>query len=147
MNSKITTFKLSLFDEFIAFYKSANKLALEALEEFDKSLLVLDSFLNLYKELTESVINSEDVFVKWYKSATISSSDTIRVTSEWYNQPIFDHISVNMCSDEIGKYITKKQFSEEPEIVALGSIVGTVVLVPITISRGDTYPLLPQEVL
>ena len=64
MNSKIITFKLSLFDKFITSYKSANKLVPEVLERFNKFLPVLDSFLNLYKELIESAMNSKNVFVK-----------------------------------------------------------------------------------
>ena len=64
MNSEIITLKSSLFNKFIISYKSANELVSKALEEFDKFLPVLDSFLNLYKELIESAMNSKNVFVK-----------------------------------------------------------------------------------
>ena len=49
---------------------------------------------------------ADDIFVKWYKSAVISSGDTIRAISEWYNHSIFDNISINMCNDEIEDYTT-----------------------------------------
>ena len=106
MNGEIAMFKLSLFNEFITSYKSANVLASEALEAFDQFLSTLDKLFDLYEELTKNAMRNEDVCVKWYKSAIISSGDTIRAISEWYNQAIFDNISINMCSDEIKDYIT-----------------------------------------
>ena len=45
-----------------------------------------------------------DISVKWYKSVVISSSDTIRATSNWYSQAVFDNISINMCNDEKENY-------------------------------------------
>ncbi len=106
MNGEIAIFKLSLFDQFIKSYKSANNLAPEVLEAFEQFLLALDKFFDLYEELTENEISSDDIFVKWYKSAVISSGDTIRAISEWYNHSIFDNISINMCNDEIEDYTT-----------------------------------------
>jgi len=106
MNGEIATFKLSLFDEFVKFYKSGNDLALEALEAFNQFLPALDKFFDLYEELTENEMSDRDVLVKWYKSAIVSSGDTIRAISEWYNQAIFDNISINMCSNEIENYTT-----------------------------------------
>jgi hypothetical protein len=106
MNGEIATFKLSLFDEFVKSYKSSNDLAFEALEAFDQFLPALDKFFDICEELTDDEIRNKDVFVKWYKSAIISSGDTIRAISEWYNQAIFDNISINMSSDEIEDYTT-----------------------------------------
>jgi hypothetical protein len=106
MNGEIAMFKLSLFNEFITSYKSANDLASEALEAFDQFIPALDRFFDLYEELTEDKMSNKDIFVKWCKSAIISSGDTIRAISEWYNQAIFDNISINMCSDEIEDYTT-----------------------------------------
>ena len=106
MNGEIATFKVSLFDEFVKFYKSGNDLALEALEAFNQFLPALDKFFDLYEELTENEMSDRDVLVKWYKSAIVSSGDTIRAISEWYNQAIFDNISINMCSNEIENYTT-----------------------------------------
>lgn len=106
MNGEIATFKLSLFNEFVTSYKTSNSLALEATEAFDQFIPSLDMFFDLYEELTEHNINSDDVFVKWYKSTVISSGDTVRAISNWYQQAVFDNISVNMSTDEIGDYIT-----------------------------------------
>ena len=86
MNGEIAIFKLSLFDQFIKSYKSANNLAPEVLEAFEQFLPALDKFFDLYEELTENEMSNDDIFVKWYKSAVISSGDTIRAISEWYNQ-------------------------------------------------------------
>jgi hypothetical protein len=33
-------------------------------------------------------------------------TDTIRANSNWYQQAVFDNISINMNSDEIKNYIT-----------------------------------------
>jgi hypothetical protein len=106
MNGEIATFKLSLFDEFVTSYKSTNSLASEAVEAFDQFLSALDIFFDLCGELIENKMNNEDVLIKWYRSATISSSDTIRATSNWYNQAIFDNISINMDVNESEDYIT-----------------------------------------
>ena len=46
------------------------------------------------------------MIVKWYKVAVISSGDVIRAISNWYQQEVFDNISVNMSPDEIKDYIT-----------------------------------------
>ncbi len=51
-------------------------------------------------------MKNDNVFVKWYKSAIISSGDTIRVISDWYHQAIFQNILINMNSDEIDDYNT-----------------------------------------
>ena len=64
MNGKIAIFKLSLFDQFIKSYKSANNLAPEVLEAFEQFLPALDKFFDLYEELTENEISSDDIFVK-----------------------------------------------------------------------------------
>ena len=82
MNGEIAIFKLSLFDQFIKSYKSANNLAPEVLEAFEQFLSALDKFFDLYEELTENEISSNDIFVKWYKSAIISSGNIIRAISE-----------------------------------------------------------------
>jgi len=106
MNSEIATFKLSSFDEFVTSYKSSNSLALEASEAFDQFIPALDKFFDLYEELTEHNISCDDICVKWYKSAVISSGDIIRAISNWYHQAVFDNISVNMSTDETEDYIT-----------------------------------------
>ena len=54
----------------------------------------------------ECDLNSSTIFIKWSGSAVISSGDTIRAMSDWYCQSIFDNISINMDSNEIGNYIT-----------------------------------------
>lgn len=46
------------------------------------------------------------IFIKWYNSVIISSSDTIQANSNWYNQAVFDNISINMNSDKIENYVT-----------------------------------------
>ncbi|GBB91572.1 hypothetical protein RclHR1_18950001 [Rhizophagus clarus] len=106
MNDEIATFKLSLFDEFVTSYATTNTLTSEALVAFDQFLQALDKFFNLYEELTENQMENRNIFIKWYKSAIISSGDTIRAMSDWYNQAIFDNISININSDEIDKYDT-----------------------------------------
>jgi hypothetical protein len=75
------------------------------LEAFNQFLPTLDKFFDLIN-LTESVINHLIVSIKWYRSAVISSGDTIRANSNWYCQPIFDNISINMDSNEIEDYTT-----------------------------------------
>jgi len=64
MNDEIATFKLSLFDEFVKFYKSANNLVSEVLKAFDQFLLALDRFFDLYEKLTENEMSNKEVFVK-----------------------------------------------------------------------------------
>jgi hypothetical protein len=80
-------------------------LASEALEAFNQFLPALDKFFNLI-DLIELDTNRLIVFIKWYGSAVISSGDTIRANSNWYHQPIFDNISINMDSNEIEDYTT-----------------------------------------
>jgi len=106
MNSEIATFKLSSFDEFVTSHQADNSLASEAIMAFNQFLPALDKFFDLYKELTEHNVNSDDVIVKWYKAAVISSGDVIRAISNWYQQEVFDNISVNMSPEEIKDYIT-----------------------------------------
>jgi hypothetical protein len=106
MNGEIATFKLSSFDEFITTYKANNILAPEALEAFNQFLTALSRFFNLLEDFTNNDVNDETITIKWYSSAVISSSDTIRANSNWYQQAVFDNISINMNSDEIKNYIT-----------------------------------------
>lgn len=77
-------------------------LAPEALEAINQFLPALDKFL----DLIDIKFNTNSLFIKWYGSAVISSGDTIRANSNWYNQPIFDNISINMDSNERGEYTT-----------------------------------------
>lgn len=106
MNSEIATFKLSLFDEFVTSYKANNILASEALDGFNHFLTALSRFFNLLEEFTNNNMDNDTITIKWYSSAIISSSDTIRANSNWYQQAVFDNISINMHSDEIENYIT-----------------------------------------
>ena len=64
MNGEIAMFKLSLFNEFITSYKSANDLASETLEAFDQFLPTLDKLFDLYEKLTENAMRNEDICVK-----------------------------------------------------------------------------------
>jgi hypothetical protein len=108
MNGEIATFRLESFDEFVTSYKaSIDFLASEAVEAFNQFLPALDRFFDLCEELTEyNYMNDDDISIKWYKSAEISSGDTIRAVSNWYHQVLFDNISVNMNSDENEDYTT-----------------------------------------
>jgi len=106
MNGNIATFTLPSFDKFVTSYQSTNSLAPEALKAFDQFIEALDNFFDLYEELTEKQMQNDDVLIQWYKSAIISSGDTIRAVSDWYHQAVFDNISINMNSDEIENYIT-----------------------------------------
>ncbi len=56
-------------------------------------------------------MSNKKVFVKWYKSAIVSSDNMIRVISKWYNQAIFNNISINMYSNEIEDYTTNNRMS------------------------------------
>ena len=94
---------LSPFDEFVTSHQTNNSLTLEAIIAFNQFLLALDKFFDLYKELTEHNVNSDDVIVKWYKAAVISSGDVIRAISNWYQQEVFDNISVNMSPESLMK--------------------------------------------
>ena len=106
MKGEIATFKLSLFDDFVTSYKATNSLALEAVEAFDHFLDALDKFFDIWEELIENKMNNTIILIKWYSSAIISSGDTIRAISEWYNQAVFNDISINMDSDDTEDYIT-----------------------------------------
>ena len=106
MNGEVATFMLSSFDEFVTSYKTNNNaLASEAVKAFNHFLPTLDNFFNLLDEFKE-MDDASNIFIKWYSSAKISSNDTIRVNSNWYQQAVFDNISINMNVDEIEDYIT-----------------------------------------
>lgn len=106
MKKEFATFKLSSFDEFVTSYKASNHfLAPEAIEAFDHFLPTLDKFIDLLDEF-EEMDDGTSIFIKWYGSAVISSNDTIRANSDWYQQAVFDNISINMDSDEIKNYVT-----------------------------------------
>ena len=97
---------LSSFDEFVASYKTSNNvLASEAVEAFNHFLPALDKFFDLLDKFKE-MDDAANIFIKWYSSAKISSNDTIRANSNWYQQAVFDNISINMNIDEIEDYIT-----------------------------------------
>jgi len=78
----------------------------EALEAFNQFLTALSRFFNLLEEFMNNDVNDETITIKWYSSAVISSSDTIQANSNWYQQAIFNNISINMNSDEIEDYTT-----------------------------------------
>ena len=104
MNGEIATFMLSSFYEFVETYKANNDLATEAIDAFDHFIPTLDRFFDFLEDFNE--INNATIFIKWYNSAVISSSDTIRANSNWYHQAVFDNISINMNSNEIENYVT-----------------------------------------
>lgn len=104
MNGEIATFLLSSFDEFVKSYKTNNFLASEVVEAFNYFLPALDGFLELLEDFNK--LNNTLIVIKWYSSAVISSSDTIRANSSWYQQAVFDNISVNMNSNEVEDYVT-----------------------------------------
>jgi len=105
MSGEIATFELSLLDKFVSSYQNTSSLVPEVLEAFDQFLPALDKFFDLIDSI-EFNTNNLIVFVKWYGSAVISSGDTIHANSNWYHQPIFDNISINMDSNESGDYTT-----------------------------------------
>ncbi|CAB5377168.1 unnamed protein product [Rhizophagus irregularis] len=133
MNGEIATFKLSLFDEFITTYKANNVLAPEALEAFNQFIIALNRFFSLLEEFANNDVNYETITIKWYSSAVISSSDSIRANSNWYKQAVFDNISINMHSEEVENYITQD-----------GMCFGKVLMlcsVNISSSNYDTFDL------
>lgn len=103
MSGEIATFELSSFDNFVLSYQNKTSLAPEVLEAFNQFLPALDKFFDLMDSIE---FNTNGLIIKWYGSAVISSGDTIRAISNWYNQPIFDNISINMDSNEIEDYTT-----------------------------------------
>ena len=106
MNGEVATFMLSSFDEFVTSYKANNNaLASEAVEAFNHFLLTLDKFFDLLDEFKE-MNDASNIFIKWYSFAKISSNDTIWANSNWYQQAVFDNISININVDEIENYIT-----------------------------------------
>lgn len=127
MSGEIATFTPSTFEKFITLYKANNILASETLEAFNHFLITLSSFLNILEEFTSNNIYDETITIKWYGSAVISSTDTIRANSNWYRQAVFDNISINMHSDEIGNYITHD-----------GMCFGKVILILIMIILSST---------
>ncbi|CAB5313075.1 unnamed protein product [Rhizophagus irregularis] len=133
MNGEIATFKLSLFDEFITTYKANNVLAPEALEAFNQFIIALNRFFSLLEEFANNDVNYETITIKWYSSAVISSSDSIRANSNWYKQAVFDNISINMHSEKVENYITQD-----------GMCFGKVLMlcsVNISSSNYDTFDL------
>lgn len=108
MNGEIATFMLSSFDEFVTSYIASNHslLASEVVEAFDHFLSTLDRFFDFLDEFNKEMDDAATICIKWYSSAVISSSDTIRANSNWYQQAVFDNISINMNSDEIEDYTT-----------------------------------------
>ncbi|CAB4401527.1 unnamed protein product [Rhizophagus irregularis] len=106
MLSEIFTFELLSLDKFVSSYQNTTTLAPEALEVFDQFLTTLDKFFDLIN-LAEFVTIHLIVSVKWYRSVVISSGNMIRANSNWYGQPIFDNILINiMDSSEIEDYTT-----------------------------------------
>lgn len=105
MKGEIASFNLSSFDEFVSSYQNTTSLAPEALDAFDKFLPALDKFFDLMDSV-EVDTNDSIVLIKWYGSAVISSGDTIHANSNWYHQPIFDNVSINMDENESEEYTT-----------------------------------------
>ncbi|CAG8545868.1 10399_t:CDS:2 [Funneliformis caledonium] len=71
---------------------------------------MLNRYFNILEKFTNNIIanndiNNETITIKWYGSV-ISSSNTIWANSNWYQQAVFDNISINMHNNEIENYIT-----------------------------------------
>ncbi|CAB5377088.1 unnamed protein product [Rhizophagus irregularis] len=130
MLSEIFTFELLSLDKFVSSYQNTTTLAPEALEVFDQFLTTLDKFFDLIN-LAEFVTIHLIVSVKWYRSVVISSGNMIRANSNWYGQPIFDNILINiMDSSEIEDYTTydglcfgKINLTSQYEFISVDSVV------------------------
>ena len=107
MNSLITTFPLSEFNQFTTLYKETNnQLAPEALLAFEQFLPALNKFFDLSEDLTEEIV-ANNMIIHWYNYTTAASSgDYIRASSKYYYNPEFSNISINMSEEEIDDYHT-----------------------------------------
>lgn len=106
LSGECTTFDLSSFDEFTNSYKTLHQPPLEILDAFDHFLPALNEFLDLYGESTGTIIENTIIIVDWYNSATISSRDIIRAISQYYHNPQFDNVAINMDIEEADMYNT-----------------------------------------
>src|SRR2546430_8010409 len=74
INSLITTFSLSGFNQFTTLYKQTNNhLASEVLLAFEQFLLALNKFFNLFEDLAEEMVTSNTT-INWYSYTTAASS-------------------------------------------------------------------------
>ena len=105
MNGLLGTFYLENFNDFFDDYKSRNTLPNEALMALDQFLQVLNSFFDLYENLTENMVNKNNE-IHWYSYANISNGDYIRAKSMYYNELAFNDVSINMSGDKAKEYNT-----------------------------------------
>jgi hypothetical protein len=106
MNGLLAKFSLEKFDEFFDDYKLNNTLAHEALTAIDHFFPALNEFFDLFDDLTEKMV-MENTEISWYSYANVESSgDYIRAKSEYYNEPSFSNVSINMSADEVKEYNT-----------------------------------------
>lgn len=105
MNGLLDTFSLETFDEFFIAYKAINSLAPEALMAFEHFLPALNTFFDLYDDLTEDMVNNTKIY--WYSyTNSVASGDYIRAQSKYYYGPEFSNVSINMSEEEIKDYNT-----------------------------------------
>ena len=106
LNSIISTFPLSEFDQFTTQYKQTNHnlLAPEALLAFEQFLPALNKFFDFFDDLTEEIVASNTV-IHWYSYTTAAlSGDYVRASSKYYYNPEFSNISINMSEEEVDDY-------------------------------------------
>ena len=108
MNSLITTFSLSGFNQFTSLYKQTNNhLAPEVLLAFEQFLPALNKFFDLFEDLTEEMV-AGNMTINWYSYITAASSGDyiLCANSKYYYNSEFSNISINMNKEEINDYRT-----------------------------------------
>jgi hypothetical protein len=91
----INEFTIDIFNEFVANIKVSQKLAPEALLAFENFLETLNLFLDIINESFN--IKSKII---WYKMCQIASGEYVYAKSQYYNNPAFDNIAINMTQNE-----------------------------------------------
>ncbi|CAB5196279.1 hypothetical protein RhiirA5_408126 [Rhizophagus irregularis] len=95
-------------------------------EIFTFELLSLDKFVSSYQNTTTLAPKALE-----YRSVVISSGNMVHANSNWYSQPIFDNILINiMDSSEIEDYTTydglcfeKINLTSQYEFISVDSVV------------------------
>src|SRR2546421_13071102 len=102
----MSTFFLSMFDEFFAAYKAINTLAPDALMALDHFLPALNKFFDLCNDLNQDMVMNNTKINSYSYTNMVASGDYIQAKSRYYNQPEFSNISIKMSEEELDDYDT-----------------------------------------
>jgi len=97
-------FTLFNFNNFVDTYKNLHHLAPEAEKAFDIFIDSLNKYFDLIENITDEDV--ENTLIKWYTSAFVGGTDTVRAKSNYYNAPAFSNVAINMNEEEAEEYNT-----------------------------------------